>query len=812
MPARRATAIGNLPSEVNSFIGREHELARLRALQANARLLSLVGPGGVGKTRLALRLEADLSDAFPDGTWLVDLSPLADPALVPQAVGDVLGVRQPQGQSWLDELARVLRPRRLLVVLDNCEHLLAACAELAAGLLRSCPELRLVVTSLQPLGAAGETTWRVLPLEVPAPAASDIQELGATAAVRLFVARVQAHLPDFALGEHNAPVVAEICRRLDGLPLALELVAARVEGLGLAEVAARLGDRFGLAVGASRTAPARHRTLRAALEWSYGLLDPDEQVLLRRLGVFVGGWTLEGAEAVCAGDPLAATSVVDVLGRLVSKSLVVAQHDELTVRYRLLETVRAYAAGQLAAADETATLQQRHATYLLDLAERSPAEVLDPTHAARLVSEEDNVRGALEWTVQTNRSELGLRLATAVPTLWLFSGHYAEGTAWLDRLLALPDGTPVPVIRSLALAWSGQLRLMLGEYDEAEALGQAALEAPQGDADARVTALAIEMLGNVALQRGDLARAAALHADAGRRMHELGNPNEFLVLFQYALEAHEAGETDEVRHVIANIEMIAQSRRQPQALPYAKYLQALVATSEGRAETAASLLEQTVASGRQVADQRWTVIALTTLGHVRLDLGQTSAALAAFAEAIPLAQSSGERVRLIRGLEGVARCLSTSNADAAVRLAGVTDGQRQTLGAVPWPRERRYLDGWLTQARRVLGSSAYQRAWEDGHASTLAQAVSLVDSLLVVPSAAAPGGTLSPREQEVARLLAQGLTNKQIAAELVVSPATVRSHVEHILDKLSLHSRAQIAAWASQQGLLDATGGTPESP
>ena len=257
---------------MDAFIGREQALTRLHKLQSETRLLTLVGPGGVGKTRLALRLETRVGHDFPDGTWLVDLSPITDPALVPQALGDVLNVRQQPGQSMLGELTRMLRARRLLLVLDNCEHLISACAELVDGLLQSCPHVRVLATSIQPLGATAETTWRVPPLSVPVADAQEPETLQASEAVRLFVARVQAHWPDFSFGEHNAQLIAEICRRLDGLPLALELVAARVESLGIAEVAARLGHRFELATGHSSTAPARQRTLQAALDWSCSLL------------------------------------------------------------------------------------------------------------------------------------------------------------------------------------------------------------------------------------------------------------------------------------------------------------------------------------------------------------------------------------------------------------------------------------------------------------------------------------------------------------------------------------------------------------
>ncbi|MBV9353894.1 MAG: hypothetical protein JO023_00055, partial [Chloroflexi bacterium] len=631
-----------------------------------------------------------------------------------------------------------------------------------------------------------------------------VSEVGASEAVRLFVVRVRAHLPDFMFGERNAPTIVEICRRLDGLPLALELVAARVEGLGLAEVAARLGDRFALAVRASRGAPARQRTLQAALEWSYSLLDADERMMLRRLAVFVGGWTLEAAQAVCGDDSLSAELILEVLERLVAKSLVVADHHGTGVRYRQLETVRAYALAQLAAAGETAALQERHAAFVLRLAERAPPESANAAQAALLTPEEDNVRAALAWAVQHEQAELGLRLASAAFPLWWFTGHYVEGHAWFDRLLALPAAEPGA--RSTALSVDGQLLTMLGEYALAQQQLEAALEECQSRGDARGIGLIHLVLGNVAMLRGDLKRAVALHTEATQRLRAAGSPGDVVSLAQLALAALELAGADRARQLIAELEGIGHARQEPVVLSRALHLRAVVAASEGAVATATSLIEQALALVRPSANQQLIVIELTSLGHIRIDQGQPAAALAAFAESIKLARASGERVRLIHALEGCARCLAASDPDAAVRLAGATAAQRRSLGVEPWPSERRYLDGWLAVARRTLGPSAYQRAWDDGRASTLDQAVSLAEALLVVPpAAAAPTEVLSPREQEVAVLLAQGLTNKQIASELVVSPATVRSHVEHILDKLDLRSRAQVATWASQHGLLPPT-------
>ncbi|MBV9580069.1 MAG: AAA family ATPase, partial [Chloroflexi bacterium] len=535
--------VGNLPSEINAFVGRERELARLRALQDECRLLSLVGPSGVGKTRLALKLAAEIADSFPDGAWIVDLSPITDPALVPQAVGDVLGVRHPTGQAWLDALARTLRAHRLLLVLDNCEHLSGACADLVERLLRSCPQLHVLATSLQPLGASGETTWRVPPLAVPAAGAKGVRELGDSEAVCLFVARVRARVPDFTLAESNAQLVAEVCRQLDGLPLALELVAARLESLGLAEVAVRLSDRFALARGDGRTRPARQRTLQAALDWSCSLLDLDELTLLRRLAVFVGGWTLEAAEAVCAGDELPAAGVADVLGRLVTKSLVVAQHVELRVRYYLLETVRTYALRQLAEAGERQSLSRQHAAFVLQLAERAEPMSLDAAQAASLEPEEGNVRAALEWTIQYQHAEVGLRLATASFSMWQHIGHYSEAGAWLERLLALSDSTMADATRANALTAYAQVVLLLGNFERAQTYAHAALEQHRADGDARGIGLALKVLGNVALQQGDLTRAAALHTDALRRLEEAGSRVDVISLTQLVVVACELGDT-----------------------------------------------------------------------------------------------------------------------------------------------------------------------------------------------------------------------------------------------------------------------------
>ena len=698
---------GNLPGDLTSFVGREAELARLQERHKQTRLLTLVGPGGVGKTRLALRLARELGEGFPDGVWLLDLTPVTDPALVPQKLSDVLGVQQHSDKSCLPELIRVLRGRRVLLVLDNCEHLVAACAEMLDYLLRACPELRVLATSLQPLGAAAETTWRVSPLSLPAKSLDDLTELQSSEAVRLFVARVKARVPEFALSAHNAVCVAEMSRQLDGLPLALELVAARVESLGVAEVAARLADRFVLAVSATRNAPARHQTLQAALDWSSGLLDEHERVLLRRLGVFVGGWTLHAAELVCAGDGLPHDVLVDALNRLVTISLVGVQHGDLTVRYRLLETVRAHARQQLELAGETIKLQLAHARYMLELAERTEAEWLDVVRVTPLAAEEDNLRASLESAFQHEQLDLAVRLANAAWPMWLWNGHYLEGCTWFDRILALPGSAATAAARSVARTRNSRLRLVLGDYDMAQAHCERAFEEERARDDALGMALALDGLARVAEQRGDLVRAAELFSDVCRHLRDLESPRLAGTLLECAIVASEIGEVEELRELIRDIDDIARDRRDSVLSACVVHLNALVAKRVGDSLTAAELLEQELATRRAEGGQQAIIKALTILGHVRVDLGQHPAALRAFSAAIARARATGERVRLIRALEGYARCLSTSDPESAVRLAGATDGQRQLFGAVPWPSERQYLDAWLKAAQHTLGRTTY---------------------------------------------------------------------------------------------------------
>ncbi|MEJ7816454.1 MAG: AAA family ATPase, partial [Rubrobacter sp.] len=426
-----ASLTNNLPLELSSFVGREKELAEVKRLLEDTRLLTLTGAGGCGKTRLALAIASELLEGFEDGVWMVELVPLADPSLVPQAVASTLGVREEPGRSPTETLSDYLGSKKLLLVLDNCEHLIEACAALAETLLRSCSELRVLATSREALGITGEVAWPVPSLSLP-----DLRRLPAVESLPqyesalLFVERAEAVKPDFALTEQNAPAVAQVCYRLDGIPLAIELAAARVKVLPVEQISERLDDCFRLLAAGSRTAMPRHRTLHATMDWSHELLPEAERTLFRRLSVFSGGFSLDAAEWVCAGEELERDEGLELLSHLVDKSLVVAREEGGEARYRLLETVRQYGWERLSESDEAVEFRERHAGYYLALAEEAEPELKREGQVAwleRLERERDNLRAAMRWLLGRGELEEVARLGWALWLFWGIRAHFAEG-------------------------------------------------------------------------------------------------------------------------------------------------------------------------------------------------------------------------------------------------------------------------------------------------------------------------------------------------------------------------------------------------
>ena len=468
VPGSLTIMAGNLPAQLSTFVGRDRELAAVRALVESSRLVTITGPGGIGKTRLALQVAAALLDGSGDGVWLVELAPVAGPELVARTVAAVLGVREEPGRPVLDTLADAVGDRSLLVVLDNAEHVLGAAAKLADAMVRSCPRASLLVTSREPLGISGEHVFRVPPLAVPPAGLAAPGPLAAFESVQLFAERAAMHRQGFVLDEANAAVVASVCVRLDGIPLALELAAARLGSLSVPEISSRLDHRFRLLTGGSRTALPRHQTLRALIDWSYDLLTPEEQILLDRLSVFAGGWTLEAAEAVTSQGDAGEWQVLDRLAALVDKSLVQADETRGSTRYRLLETVRHYAAERLARRPGAELDQSRaaHRDYYLSLVETADTHLRGPDEAAwldRLEAEFDNIRAALAYSLaDPGSAEPGLRLATGLRWFCQMRGHGGEILEALTVLLERPDA-PLST-RARALAASCHLLNQFGDH------------------------------------------------------------------------------------------------------------------------------------------------------------------------------------------------------------------------------------------------------------------------------------------------------------------------------------------------------------
>jgi predicted ATPase len=507
-----------LPQEPNRFIGREHELAELRGRLRQARALTLCGPGGIGKTRLALRVLAAAADEFPDGTWFVELADLRQPDLVASRVAAALGVSEEAGRPLLDTLADALRPRRMVLTLDNCEHLIDACAHLGRRLLTSSPGLRLLNTSREPLRIAAETVWTVPPLSVAAADAErPTRDSGHDEAVQLFADRAAAAQPGFALDTGNAAVIAAICRALDGVPLAIELAAARVRVLSPEQITARMGDRFGLLTAGDRSAAPRQQTLRATIEWSYELLAPAERILFRRLSVFAG-WSLDMAEQVCADDGIPAPEVLGLIAALVDKSLVAPEAAALgQARYRMLDTIREYAAERLADAGEADPFQRRFRDYSLTTAEHNGAIGMARVPASwparvdalrRYDAEAGNVARVLSWCLEHGDAETGLRVCTAVSPCWIVWGTFAEGREWLDSFLAL-DVSGVPAgVRGAALVVRAQLALP-SDPAAAGSLVRTGLELCRTAGDQFWTAVALNLCTEIALHTGRTEEAAA---------------------------------------------------------------------------------------------------------------------------------------------------------------------------------------------------------------------------------------------------------------------------------------------------------------
>ncbi|MCW3052173.1 MAG: hypothetical protein JWN14_1343 [Chthonomonadales bacterium] len=726
----------NLPLQTTSFIGRDKELADVRALLGRTRMLTLTGSGGTGKSRLSLQVAADHLEEESDGVWLVELAPLSDPTLVVQTVAAVLSVREEAGTPLLRTLADALKPKKLLLILDNCEHLLSAAALLADTLLKACPQVTILASSREGLGVSGEQTYRIPSLELPpAPGTAHALPPDARAAfrfdsVRLFADRAALVKADFLLTDANAPAVASLCYRLDGIPLALELAAARVRAMAVEQIEARLNDRFRLLIGGSRTALPRQQTLRALIDWSYDLLNETEQKMLCRLAVFTGGWTLEAAEEVCGDDTIEAWEVLDLLTALVDKSLVVYEEHQDQSRYRLLETVKQYARERLMESGQSEAGYLRHRDYFLDLAQTAKAHITGSEQGywfQKLESEHDNLRAALDFCQSSPEgAEPGLKMGSALQEFWWTHSHLREGRERLKALLARPEAQAPTLARAGALNGAGVLAFFQGDYVEAKPLYAQSMALYRERKYARGIANAGNNLGNILLVQGDTAAAQAVYEEAlvsyqelndrAGMMHAVCNLGNVAYMQSDYEAAHplytqglalarEVGNTQGIGNMLFNLGSLAHMQQDN--------------------ATAKPLFEEALTMMRQQGNKTGMASALSTLATIAVERADDPAAHAFTKEGLTLCL---EIRSLYEGLANLTACaLLARNRQhwlPATQIYGATEALRANAGISSSPKEQEHIDHALTELASQVSPTSYATAFAAGQAMDFEAALS----------------------------------------------------------------------------------------
>jgi non-specific serine/threonine protein kinase len=760
------TSAGFLPAEVDSFVGRRRELAEARRLFANAPLVTLAGPGGVGKTRLVLRTATALSRTFRDGVCFVPLGDFRDPALLTQALADGLGLREQSNALTLDDIIGYLAERRTLLVLDNCEHLLDGAAALADDVLRRCPDVRLLVTSREPLSIAGEAVLRVPPLTVP-----DLrqpvtpQSLPQYESVNLFIDRAVRARPDFVLTDGNCRDVAKICHRLDGVPLALELAAARLRSLSPRDLAERLENKYSLLTQGSRVAPSRHQTLRLCVDWSYEQCSAEERLLWSRLSVFVGSFELDAVEAVCGFGDLEPAQMVSLLGQLVDKSVVTRDGDADSSQFRMLETLRDYAVEKCEETGEKGDLLARHAAWYRAFVETARDELVGPDQIswmARLDRELPNIRAAIDHSSGASGSREAQAIAGALHMHWISRGLLSEGRHWLTRAIG-EDRSPSAELEQ-ALYSGVAITGFQGDTDAAAVWVEMCEKASAALGDEASTAYAASATGMLALFRGELEGAVADldRAVIGFRASAIIN-RELEILIGLALAAGLAGYREKSQACHERILSITQDRQESWYRAYSLWALGIALWRDGQPADARAKLDQSLQLRRSMNDLMGSVWCLEGLAFVAA------------------AEGDAPRAAVLLG-----------SCEALAALAGVPAATFAELAQA-------HADT-AEAAKSSLGDGPFERSFTYGAGLDVSDAVAFALGEALPEGPEATGSTwsvLTPRERQVADLVAKGMTNAEIADKLVISQRTAEGHVENILTKLAFGSRTQIAAWVA---------------
>ena len=759
----RATAFVGLPTMTATFVGRHAEMRALRRLCARRRLVTLSGAAGVGKTRLALEVAARLAGPERDRTVFVELAPLREPSQVVRTLAACLRIPERSDEPLIETLTDVLRDQQLRLVFDNCEHLVHVCAEVVGRVLGACPGVRVIATSRVPLGVDGELVYNVPPLSLPVEENATANQILHCDAVAMFVDRARSVQPGFSLTSGNASIVAEVCRQLDGLPLALELAAAQMRVLAPAELLDRLEDRLRLLKSDRPASPPHQRGLATTLDWSCALLSESERQLLERLSIFAGSFTLEAVEAICVADSTSVLDVLPQLSRLVESSLVVAETGGVDhTRYRLLETVREYATAKLRARGEDRRLAERHCDWCINLVERFELEWRGHAQQAwlrRMEQEHPNLASAIGWCIEADEVERGLSLAGTAWRFWEVRGYLTEGRRWLMRLLQ-GGGAATPA-RARALDAAGHLAIL------------------QGDQAAGVPLIRDSL--RLAIQLGD----RPVQANA---YHSLGLAAQYRLAYLEAEEMHAAS--------LQLARNIGDTRREYVAI----YNLAVVAQKQNHFERATALHTQSLALKREIGDL-WSVgYSLFNLGLLAWIGGEPQRATALVRQSLDLRHQLGDKPGIAACLETLAEFdVSQRHARRAARLFGATDTLLQASGVRIFTPRECGLSRDLEAVRLQLGEVSFNRAYAAGKTTPLADVVAEVLSSATggarVSDARRPANDLSRREYEVAALVADGLSNRQIAARLAIAEGTAQRHMANIMAKLGSQSRSEVAAW-----------------